>query len=221
MAGRTASGPTWSFTTAASSGGTPTDVVMYAGRAPTRAGTWQVVRDSTAAGGSRMYQPDNGAAKVASPSASPANYFEIAFNAQGGIPYHIWIRGRAQNDSTNNDSVWLQFTNTVDESGTAVWRIGSTSGTSASIEECSGCGVQGWGWHDNAWGIGVRGIPVYFATTGVQRIRVQQREDGVSIDQIVLSPSTYLDVAPGSAKNDATILPEAGVASGTPAAGYR
>ena len=115
---RTASGSTWSFTTAASSGGTATDVVMYAGRAPTLAGTWQVVSDSTAAGGSRMYQPDKGAAKVASPSASPANYFDLAFNAQAGVPYHIWIRGRAQNDSTNNDSVWLQFTNTVDESGT-------------------------------------------------------------------------------------------------------
>jgi hypothetical protein len=215
IANRTATGATWSFTTPTGGGSAASDVVMYAGRAPTRAGTWQVVSDSTAAGGSRMYQPDNGASKVASPSASPVNYFEIAFNAQAGIPYHIWIRGRAQNDSINNDSIWLQFTNTVDESGAAMLRIGSTSGTSASVEECSGCGVQGWGWHDNAWGIGVRGVPIYFTTTGVQRIRVQQREDGVSIDQIVLSPSTYFDVAPGSRKNDTTILPEAGVASGT------
>ena len=65
-----------------------------------------------------------------------------------------------------------------------------------------------------AWGIGVRGIPIYFATTGVQRVRVQQREDGLSIDQIVLSPTTYRTTSPGLAKNDATILPEAGVASG-------
>jgi hypothetical protein len=104
----------------------------------------------------------------------------------------------------------------VDGSGTPQWRIGSTGGIWAGIEECSGCGLQGWGWHDNGYGVGVRGDPVYFSTTGVQRIRVQQREDGISLDQIVLSPSTYLNSAPGGTKNDATILPEAGVASGTP-----
>jgi hypothetical protein len=113
-----------------------------------------------------------------------------------------------------NDSVWVQFTNSVDGSGTPRWRIGSTTGIFAGIEECSGCGLQGWGWHDNGYGVGVRGDPVYFSTTGVQRIRVQQREDGISLDQIVLSPSAYLNSAPGVTKNDSTILPEAGVASG-------
>jgi len=34
------------------------------------------------------------------------------------------------------------------------------------------------------------------------------REDGLSIDQIVLSPSTYLNAAPGALKNDNTILPK-------------
>ena len=38
-------------------------------------------------------------------------------------------------------------------------------------------------------------------------IRVQVRGDGLSIDQIVLSPSNYLDMAPGIAKRDSTILP--------------
>jgi len=37
---------------------------------------------------------------------------------------------------------------------------------------------------------------------------VQSREDGFSIDQIVLSSGNYLDVAPGALKNDRTILPE-------------
>jgi len=35
---------------------------------------------------------------------------------------------------------------------------------------------------------------------------VQVREDGLSIDQIVLSPQTYLSTAPGKAINDTTIL---------------
>jgi hypothetical protein len=35
---------------------------------------------------------------------------------------------------------------------------------------------------------------------------VQQREDGAIIDQIVLSPDSYLTTAPGSRRNDTTIL---------------
>ena len=49
---------------------------------------------------------------------------------------------------------------------------------------------------------------LYFASAGTQTIRVQGREDGVSIDQIVISPVTYLNTRPGLARNDATILPE-------------
>jgi hypothetical protein len=47
---------------------------------------------------------------------------------------------------------------------------------------------------------------VYFATSGVQTIRVQVREDGVSLDQIVLSADTYAATAPGITKNDVVIL---------------
>jgi hypothetical protein len=41
-------------------------------------------------------------------------------------------------------------------------------------------------------------------------IRIQTREDGLAIDQIVLSPSAYLSVSPGALVNDTTILPETG-----------
>jgi hypothetical protein len=37
-------------------------------------------------------------------------------------------------------------------------------------------------------------------------MRIQQREDGLSIDQIVLSPDTYLSASPGPTKHDRTIL---------------
>ena len=46
-----------------------------------------------------------------------------------------------------------------------------------------------------------------FASVGPQTIRFQQREDGISIDQIVLSPNVYLTNAPGATKQDALILP--------------
>jgi hypothetical protein len=71
--------------------------------------------------------------------------------------------------------------------------------------------LSGWGWQDNGWGVGVLGPLVYFGATGPQRIRVQTREDGLSIDQIVLSPSRYFTQSPGKLKNDTTILtPPAG-----------
>jgi hypothetical protein len=48
---------------------------------------------------------------------------------------------------------------------------------------------------------------VYFSTTGPQTLRVQACEDGIAIDQIVLSPAAYLSVPPGPPKNDTHILP--------------
>ena len=53
---------------------------------------------------------------------------------------------------------------------------------------------------------GVLGPLVRFASAGPQTLRIQTREDGLSIDQVVLSPARYLDAAPGAAKNDATIV---------------
>ena len=51
------------------------------------------------------------------------------------------------------------------------------------------------------------GILIRFPAGGQQRIRLQTREDGLSIDQIVLSAEKYLTSRPGPAKNDTTILP--------------
>ena len=182
-------------------------IVLYAKNATAVAGSWQRVDDAQAAGGTRMYNPDAGAAKITVPFAAPATYFDLKFNAEAGRGYRVWIRGKADNDYWGNDSVWLQFDNSVTSSGTPVFRIGTTDGTWAGIEDCSGCGVLGWGWQDNGYGTGVLGPLVYFAKTGTQTLRVQQREDGISLDQIVLSPDTYLTTAPGANKLDATILP--------------
>ena len=85
-----------------------------------------------------------------------------------------------------------------------------------NLEDCSGCGIQGWGWQDNGWGVGVLGPQIFFQNTGQQTLRVQVREDGLSIDQIVLSPTTYLNSSPGALKNDTTILPRSGGGGGDP-----
>jgi HKD family nuclease len=219
MADMGRSSPTWSFTT---SGTAPDpnapDVVLHVGKAPIVQGAWRAVSDATAASGVKMHQPNANVPKIEPASSSPRDYFELAFEAQAGTPYRLWFRGRADNDDWANDSVWVQFSNSMNEGGLPAWRIGSTSAIALSVEECSGCGLSGWGWHDNGWGVGVRGEPVYFPTSGVTTIRVQAREDGIAIDQVVLSPQRYFTTAPGATKNDGTILAESeGATGGDPA----
>lgn len=179
-------------------------IVLYASQAPVKAGNWTTVADSTAAGGYRLANPDQGAGKLVTASAAPGSYVELSFYAYGGQPYHLWIRGKAEGNSPYNDSAHIQFSGSVTSTGSAIYRIGTTSSTEFNLEDCFACGIQGWGWQDNGWG--VVGSDIYFQTTGTQTIRIQTREDGLSIDQIVLSPSAYLFTSPGALKNDAVIL---------------
>jgi hypothetical protein len=130
----------------------------------------------------------------------------LQFTAQAGVAYRLWIRGKAQDDSPYNDSIFVQFNDSVDGQGVAQSRIGTTSSEVINLEDCFACGLSGWGWQDNGWGVGVLGPLVYFANTGTHTLRIQAREDGLSIDQIVLSPKNYLTTAPGAVTNDATIL---------------
>jgi len=66
--------------------------------------------------------------------------------------------------------------------------------------------MAGWGWQDNGYGYGVFGSELVFAHAGTHTIRVQTREDGLAIDQIVLSASRYMHAAPGALINDSTVL---------------
>lgn len=179
------------------------DVVLYASKAPVRAGSWVVISDSTAAGGSAMTTPVS-ATKISTAQASPANYFQMTFPANGAQSYHLWIRGKAANNSYSHDSVFVQFSDSVSSSGAAVDRIGSTSAAAVVLQGCTGNPEKGWGWEDNGWcGTGTN---IRFKTTGTHTIRLQLRESGFEIDQIVLSPQTYLTAAPGSRENNGTIL---------------
>src|SRR5262249_41187058 len=155
-------------------------------------GNWQVVHDVEAAGSARISNPDKGAAKIAAPAAVPTSYFELTTTVTAGRPYRLWIRGRAGKDSWADDSIYAQVSGRVNAAGQPVFRIGSTDATWAGIEDCVNCGLAGWGWQDNGYGTGVLGPLIYFANDGPQTIRIQQREDGISLDQIVLSPDRYL-----------------------------
>jgi hypothetical protein len=207
MAMQTASGPTFSFTIAGTAPGPgDPDIVLYPGRAAVVHGAWVAEPDGAAAGGARLTNPDAGRSKVAVAAADPADYFELTFSARAGVPYHLWMRGRADRDYYGNDSVHVQFSGAVTSSGAEAFRIGTTGSTVICIEQGDGAGLGGWGWADNGWD--ALGPHVYFASTGVQTIRVQRREDGIAIDQIMLSPSTFMTRPPGAAKADTTIYPE-------------
>ncbi len=98
--------------------------------------------------------------------------------------------------------------------GSPHWRIGSPSSAEVVLQAgSSDTSDSGWGWSDDGWD--APGMPIYFAADGVQTVRVQQREDGAIVDEIVLSPDTYLTAAPGVRDNDTTILP-ANDGSGSP-----
>ena len=179
------------------------DIVLYASTAPVRSGTWAIVSDSTAAGGFAVTTPVS-ATKISTPLASPANYFQMTFPADSGQAYHLWIRGKAANNSYYHDSTFVQFSDSVTSTGTAIDRIGSTSAAVVVLQGCTGNPEQGWGWQDTGWC--ASGTNIYFSSTGTHTIQVQVRETGYEIDQIVLSPQTYLTAAPGSRVSNSTIL---------------
>jgi len=181
------------------------DIVLYPADAAAIAGNWNRLPSTTGAGGQKMSSVDRGWYST-SAVASPVDFFEIPFVAEAGTPYRVWLRLRAGGDWRENDSVWVQFSGAVDGGGAPLWRTGSTSALLVNLEDCSGCGVAGWGWQDSAWWTGQSAV-VRFPVSGPQTMRIQTREDGVDVDQVVLSPATYWSTAPGALKDDTTIVP--------------
>jgi regulation of enolase protein 1 (concanavalin A-like superfamily) len=229
MANLNRTGDLWSFTTAGTASpppptGTsgPGDIVLYALDGRITGTKWSIVSDSTAGGARRLWNMNAGAAKITTAAASPASYVDLTFHAVAGQAYHLWMRGRAEGNTYTNDSAFVQFSNSVTSTNAATLRIGTTSAAEYNLEDCSGCGLSGWGWQDNGWGSGVMGPNIYFNTTGPQTLRLQAREDGLSIDQIILSPASgkFFRSSPGALRNDATIYAatEGSMAGTTPPA---
>jgi len=169
---------------------------------PHMVGRWSIVANATANGGREWRNANWNEAKIAPPMPSPHSYFEVTFTAPARTPYQLWLRMHAQADSYSNDSVWVQFSDALNAAGAPAYRIGSGDGMPVILEERANAGVKGWGWADT--GYGVAGTPIAFATSGTHTIRIQQREDGPGIDQILLSPRVYFHAAPGAVMSDTT-----------------
>ena len=204
-AGATA-GPVWSFTTAAASTAA-TDVVIYASDITSSQmhGAWTPASDSTSPNGVKLTTPNAGWATLQQPLAAPADYFDVPFTANADTPYTMWLRIRAINNDKYNDSVWVQFSDAL-VNGSPVYRIGTTNGLLVNLAtDSTATSLNGWGWKNGAYWL-AQATTVTFPNGGTHTLRIQIREDGVELDQIVLSPMTYLSSPPGRATNDSTIV---------------
>ena len=85
-------------------------------------------------------------------------------------------------------------------------RSNSTAGLLVNLAtDSTGSSVNNWGWQNTAYWLS-QATTVTFANSGPHTLRIQIREDGVQLDQIVLSPTTYLSSSPGAVTNDSTIV---------------
>lgn len=185
----------------------PREIVIHASDVSVAAGAWRFVPDSTAAGGVKLATSDLGRPTVTAPSASPADYVDAPFDAPAGVRYRLWLRLRGTDDSKWNESVWVQLSDAVGPGGSPLYRTGTGDGLLVNLENCFACGIAGWGWQNRGYWLSDT-AEMQFATSGPHTIRISVREDGVQLDQIVLSLSTYLLSAPGALKNDSVIVPK-------------
>ena len=188
---------------------TSTNVVIYASDVAAAAihGKWSKASDATSPGSVKLVTPDNGISNANNPLAAPADYFDVTFNADANTPYTIWLRLKATANSKYNDAVWVQFSDAL-ASGAPVYQMNSTAGLLVNLATDAGAAsLSNWGWQNTAYWLS-QATTVTFANSGSHTLRVQIREDGVQLDQILLSPSTYLNSAPGSVTNDNTIVPK-------------
>jgi hypothetical protein len=194
------------------------DIVLYASDATNLHGNWSRASDTSTAGGQLLTSADNGYSSTAAPLVSPANYFDFTFTAAANTPYRLWLRLRASGGSKYNDSVFAQFSDAVTTQGAAMYRIGTTNGLNVNLQSCDGCVLSGWGWIDSAYWLSQQPT-VSFPTSGTHTLRIQTREDGVQLDEVVLSPSTYLSASPGQVLNDTTRVFKPAAATSTPYSG--
>ena len=70
------------------------EVVLHMTGAQTH-GAWITEPNAGAASGTVARHLDAGAPKVSTMPVPAVNYFELAFDAEAGRPYRLWIRGTA------------------------------------------------------------------------------------------------------------------------------
>jgi hypothetical protein len=184
------------------------DVVIYASDIPRDAlhGSWTAASDPSSPERTKLVTTAGGAGAIDHPLADPADYIDVSFDVAANVGYTIWIRLSATGNSPSSDSLWVQFSDAI-VSGSGVYPIQSSSGLLVNLARDRSTSLNGWGWSNGAFWLS-QAATVSFPTGGTHTLRIQPREDGVQLDQIVLSPQRFLNASPGSAANDSTIVPK-------------
>ena len=193
------------------------NIVVYASDLPASAlhGSWSKAADATAAGGTTLSTTDLGVSNTTAPLPAPIDYVDVRFNAPAGTPYTLWMRLKATANSKFNDSVYVQFSDAL-VSGAAAYQLSTTNGLIVNLAtDSTASSLNNWGWVNGAYWLS-QATTISFAAAGDHTMRIQVREDGVKIDQIVLSPVQYFNAsascpttctgAPGGVTNDTTIV---------------
>jgi hypothetical protein len=90
--------------------------------------------------------------------------------------------------------------------GGPIYPVGSASALLVNLAtDATASSLSNWGWQNGAYWL-MQATTFTFPASGTQTIRVQVREDGVQVDQIVLSPNAYRNSSPGAVSNDTVIV---------------
>ena len=178
------------------SGGLPTDVIVYASDL-TQADLSELdfYDDPLSPLGKLIGLPNNGDELDPPPENDP--YVTFTAQVRSGIPYRCWIHMKvgAPKGVSDANVFWVQFLNSVDQSGNEVYRPKTKSFLTAQGTE-----QQGWQWV----GCNANHSPseslVYFDRDGETTVRLQAGAEGVGFDQFILSPEKYLTQPPLNAQ---------------------
>ena len=75
------------------------------------------------ADGALVELPDRGVNQTFA-EVEPASYFEAEFEARGGVPYHVWVHMESANGRGTSDSLYVQFSDSLNAEGEPDYRIG-------------------------------------------------------------------------------------------------
>lgn len=73
--------------------------------------------------GALVELPDRGVNQTFA-EVDPASYFEAEFEAVGGVRYHVWVHMESANGRGTSDSLYVQFTDSLNADGEPDYRIG-------------------------------------------------------------------------------------------------
>jgi len=162
----------------------PADVVVHVADLPPSAlSEFDFWNGPASPGGKMIGTPNTGGDLDPPPEDDP--HVTLKVQVRQATPYRCWIHmyvGKPKGVSKAN-LVWVQFTNAVDKSNKEILKPGTRDYLTVQ-----GPDKEGWVW--------VGSDRLVSFTAGDATVRVQAGMEGVGFDQLVLSPSKFLEHAP-------------------------